>query len=66
MNDEPVQGRPATLGQMDPTIDAIIMAKAVGRHRCSCGNKYSREIVILACEARGHRPLTHEEVVNGD
>ena len=32
-----------------------------GRHQCMCGQFYSREIAIVACLARAHRPLNQEK-----
>jgi hypothetical protein len=38
---------------MDPPV---IAGRVQGRYRCVCGQLYSREIVVLACQARGHQP----------
>jgi hypothetical protein len=38
---------------MDPPLPIY---REEGRCRCSCGRFYSREIVVIACAARGHQP----------
>jgi hypothetical protein len=42
---------------VDDALDPVILIrKKKGRFECLCGRTYSREIVVVACEARGHQP----------
>jgi hypothetical protein len=51
----------ADTNPVPPDLRPIPMASDDRRQRCACGQFYSREIAVAACEARGHTPLPEKK-----